>query len=99
MKKMWVATLDDRTRDAHGALDGVTIELKDSFHSDTGGSGMEPGSMGTPEDDINCRCTMVYVFPDTVLDERRVEGEIVPYTNYTDWQTNRLSLTPAKPST
>ena len=99
MKKMWVATLDDRTRDAHGALDGVTIELKENFTSDNGGSGMDPGNLGTAEDDINCRCTMVYVFPDTVLDERRVEGEIVPYTNYEDWAKNRLSSTPAKPST
>jgi uncharacterized protein with gpF-like domain len=34
VKKMWVATLDDRTRSSHALLDGETVELDEKFSND-----------------------------------------------------------------
>lgn len=92
MKKMWVATLDDRTRDAHQSLDGVTIELDEEFISDFGGRGLQPGQMGTAEDDINCRCTHIGVLAGYEPSVRRArseaenKGELIQYKNYKEWK-------------
>lgn len=56
--KRWVSASDERTREAHHALEGTTIPVEDNFESINGGQGMAPGQMGLPEDDINCRCWM-----------------------------------------
>lgn len=62
LKKRWLSARDERTRDAHAELDGVTLALDENFISSLGGVGLGPGMMGTAQDDINCRCllTMVY---------------------------------------
>lgn len=59
IKKTWVATLDDRTRDAHALLDGQTVELDEPFDSILGPI-MYPGDPDAdPENVYNCRCTMI----------------------------------------
>lgn len=62
VKKKWLATLDNRTRDAHADLDGQTVGVDEPFTVD----GMEimfPGdpSCAFPELVYNCRCTLEYV--------------------------------------
>jgi HK97 family phage portal protein len=63
MKKEWVATRDDRTRDDHLDADGQAVGLDDMFN--VGGSAMEfPGDLmgGAPaEQTINCRCTHAFI--------------------------------------
>lgn len=64
-KKKWLATLDDKTRDAHAGLDGQTAELDKPFHADLGkgknGDIMFPGDPNAdPANVYNCRCTLVY---------------------------------------
>lgn len=55
MKKQWIATLDQVTRDSHVDLDGETVPVNAVFSN-----GMEcPGGMGPPEEVYNCRCTMI----------------------------------------
>lgn len=59
MKKTWVATLDDRTRDAHALLDGQTVDIDEPFDSILGPI-MCPGDPDAdPENVYNCRCTMI----------------------------------------
>ena len=59
MKKTWVATLDDRTRDAHALLDGQTVDVDEPFDSILGPI-MYPGDPDAdPENVYNCRCTMI----------------------------------------
>lgn len=63
VKKKWVATLDNRTRDTHQELDGQTVDKDEPFVVD----GMEimfPGdpSCAYPELVYNCRCAMVEVY-------------------------------------
>lgn len=60
-KKEWIATVDERTRDTHANIDGDTAELEGTFSN-----GLQfPGDPdGPPEEVINCRCTIGYVFPE-----------------------------------
>ena len=62
LKKRWVATLDDRTRDTHQELDGQEIPVKDSFEV-AGMSIRYPGDPNAePELVYNCRCSMIEVY-------------------------------------
>lgn len=58
--KTWHAVMDDRTRDSHRYLNGVTIPIDAEFYSAFGGSTMFPGQWGIPEEDIGCRCWLTY---------------------------------------
>lgn len=66
MLKEWVATSDDRTRDAHAAADGQRVPLDEPFI--VGGEKlMYPGdfSLGaSPSNTINCRCTVINIIDD-----------------------------------
>lgn len=56
--KMWLATLDDRTRDTHADAHGQEVGLGEDFEVGDG-SGPAPGQIGLPEEDIQCRCALV----------------------------------------
>ena len=86
VKKMWVATVDDRTRDSHQELDGVTIGINEDFEGEEG-SGPAPGMMGSAEEDINCRCTMIEVVEGFEPNERRVKGVgITEYKTFNEFK-------------
>lgn len=57
--KTWVATLDDVTRETHAEADGQEVSIDEPF-SVGGDELMFPGDDGSPEETINCRCTLVY---------------------------------------
>jgi len=61
VKKIWIATPDDRTRDTHAQVDGDVVDKYESFK--VGDVFMEsPGDLSAPpEEVINCRCTMSWV--------------------------------------
>lgn len=86
MKKIWTATLDDATRDAHQELDGETIGMDEDFTSSAGGRGPGPGQMGNAADDINCRCTLTYEV-DEIAHEQRVSRDegIIKNQTYEEW--------------
>ncbi len=86
MVKVWVSTMDARTRDAHRTLDGTEIGVDEKFSSNAGGYGLTPGQMGAAADDINCHCTFIIRPVGFKPEFRRIRGEgQVPYTNYEDW--------------
>lgn len=59
MKQTWIATLDNRTRDAHRELDGQTVEVEEPFEVD-GYEIRYPGDPDAPGYLIwNCRCTTI----------------------------------------
>jgi hypothetical protein len=63
VRKVWSATLDNRTRESHAALDGTEVGLEEPFTSPTGAQMLHPGdtSMGAgAEDVVNCRCMATY---------------------------------------
>ena len=63
-RKTWIATDDERTRIAHHQADGQVVALSKPFI--VGGEGLQfPGDpIGRPDNVINCRCTLGYVFAD-----------------------------------
>ena len=84
VKKVWLATLDSRTRDSHQHLDGKKADVDKKFDNGL----MFPGDpSGPPAEVYNCRCTLIYDyegFPnDPTLDQRLMYeewDETVPVT-------------------
>lgn len=67
LDKVWVATMDSRTRDSHFAADGQRRSLDAPFS--VGGSSLDyPGdTTAPPAETASCRCTFVELEPDQVL--------------------------------
>lgn len=58
IKKRWDATLDKRTREAHGELDGESVDIDEPFVNSIGKI-MYPGDPDAdPENVYNCRCSL-----------------------------------------
>ena len=95
-KKMWVASLDNRTRGTHQHLDGQVVGIDEEFVSQSGSTSLAPSNFGVPHEDINCRCKIVTLVEDYKPTTRRAvvyDGEgnktgtkLVPYTNYKEWE-------------
>lgn len=65
VKKMWYATLDNRTRTEHREIHGEIRELEEPFSNDL----MFPADpLGDPSEVYNCRCTMLEVIEGIDLD-------------------------------
>ena len=54
--KTWHTMEDDKVRDTHFFLDGVTIPYDDYFYAFDGDYGLYPGGFQTAEGNANCRC-------------------------------------------
>ena len=64
MTREWVAVEDERTREAHSEADGQEVGLDEPFEVD-GEELDRPGDEnGSPENIINCRCTLIYHIQD-----------------------------------
>lgn len=57
MEKVWIATLDNRTRDSHAMLDGASVPLDDVFDN---GLERPRDPNGIPSEICNCRCSLKY---------------------------------------
>lgn len=100
VKKRWMATLDDRTRDAHQELDGQVVDVDEPFHCSLGNI-MFPGDPSAdPANVYNCRCTMVYVYPDFEQSFERIASlgrdedgrkqyETIKDTTYKKWKESK----------
>ena len=107
VKKRWMSTLDDKTRDSHQDLDGKTAEIEEPFESLLGPI-MFPGDPDAdPGNVYNCRCTLTYVYPKyNTAAVNRADGETgenVGAVTYREWkeakekkQTERLKELLAK---
>jgi SPP1 gp7 family putative phage head morphogenesis protein len=92
MQKMWVGTLDSKTRPAHGDADGQTVDVDEPFMVD-GEQLFFPGDpSGSAENTINCRCTQISVFPDLTYTNRRDQEsqEYLDMQSYEDWYSNKF---------
>lgn len=94
VRKRWIATKDNRTRHAHGMVDGQTVDWDKPFNVD-GHDMMYPGDMSAPGYLVyNCRCTMRTVEKAGIEAEPRKmrvknangEYEIVNEMTFTEWQ-------------
>lgn len=69
--KQWCATLDDKTRPDHAALDGQIREI-DEYFTIGNHKALHPHGFGVAKLDINCRCTMLEK-PKWALDESELD--------------------------
>lgn len=61
-RREWVSAENDRTRESHSEANGQVVGLKETFIVD-GEDLMYPGDpSGSPENVINCRCAVVFIF-------------------------------------
>ena len=58
--KTWQTMLDDRVRDPHVYLEGVSVGINDDFYAYDGNHAPAPGMFGVPELDVNCRCFLSF---------------------------------------
>lgn len=58
MEKWWMATLDNKTRDSHQALDGQHVPVNKPFSN---GLMFPRDPSGPPSEVYNCRCTMTAI--------------------------------------
>lgn len=86
MMKRWVSSRDERVRASHQYMDGKEVPIDEDFvNPKTGGRGPHPGAMGTPEDDINCRCTIVTF----AVPEKKASVEVEPLKQFESKQAAR----------
>lgn len=58
--KTWVSMRDERVRDTHEYLEGMTIPVNEEFYTFDGDHAMIPGGFENPENNVNCRCILQY---------------------------------------
>lgn len=73
----WLASFDNRTREAHAELNGQQADADGLFHID-GASGEGPGLFGEAGLDINCRCSTYFSIKGA--DETK-------HWSYSEWST------------
>lgn len=98
VKKKWLATLDSRTRDAHKNLDGQVQDIDKPFKSDFGDIDYPGDFHAHPADTWNCRCTLIYEYPEYMpqnaqrraYNEDRTESTLIPDMTYREWKAWKM---------
>lgn len=94
MKKVWLATLDDRTRESHVDLDGEEVDINEKFSN---GLMFPADPDGEPAETYNCRCRMI-----TQIDKYRTDWSDLKNRNndklggmsYDEWKETHETETP-----
>ena len=60
VKKTWNTVGDEKVRDQHIPLHGITLDLDDVFVTYSGDSAQAPGGFSDPALNVNCRCWLTY---------------------------------------
>lgn len=89
VKKVWLATLDDRTRESHAELDGEEVDINEKFSN---GLMFPADPEGEPSEVYNCRCRMI-----TQIDKYRTDWSDLKNRNsdklggmsYDEWKDSR----------
>lgn len=77
LKKVWIATGDDRTRDWHLDMDGQEVDIDEDFVDGLGNEIAYPGDpKGEPETIYNCRCAMRA----NIIGFRKADGRVEKIT-------------------
>lgn len=54
--KTWHTMMDDRVRDTHDPLEGITVPIDAYFYTWDDDKAMEPGGFSKAQNNCNCRC-------------------------------------------
>ena len=93
MTKVWIATLDNRTRDSHAMLDGASVPLDDVFDN---GLERPRDPNGDPAEICNCRCSLKYGVGQTMGKTRSarygdVSGSYKKSSSFKDTQSEEIA--------
>ena len=88
VKKMWIATHDNRTRDAHRGLDGDIVPYDQPFHSALGDIQRPGDPDADPANVYNCRCTMQTIYPK--YDQGTTREETIDGQSYEEWKHGKI---------
>lgn len=58
--KVWNTMKDPKVRDTHDYLEGMKVKLDEEFYTYNGDHTFYPCQFGVPEEDVNCRCFVIY---------------------------------------
>lgn len=97
VKKVWMSTIDSRTRDSHALLDGAEAEYDKPFANGLMFPGDPDGN--DPAEIWNCRCTLIadvegtpdYDMSDMTWRDNRLEGQ-----TYDEWKASHEAQEPAQ---
>lgn len=59
-EKMWLTMLDDKVRDSHIYLEGITVPMDAYFYTFDGDKALYPGGFESASNNANCRCIVQY---------------------------------------
>lgn len=60
VNKTWITMLDNKVRDTHDFLEGVSVKLDERFYTNDGDSALMPGGFERADNNINCRCELYF---------------------------------------
>ena len=60
VKKTWCTQLDEKVRDTHDYLEGISVYMDEKFFTYDGDEARFPGDFGLAENNVNCRCYLKY---------------------------------------
>lgn len=90
-ERIWIATLDSRTRDSHRKLDGQRVGVDEPFKS-MYGKIMYPGDPKADSRDVwRCRCSLGVQVKGASLGKRRAKRadggyDVIEYKTYKEWE-------------
>ena len=58
--KTWATMLDDRVRETHDYLEGMTVGIDEDFYTYDGDHASAPGLFELAENNVNCRCELLF---------------------------------------
>lgn len=58
--KTWVTMLDDKVRETHDYLEGVSVGIDDDFITFDGDKAPAPGLFSLAQNNVNCRCELLF---------------------------------------
>ena len=93
VKKVWLATLDKRTRDSHRHMDGEEAEVEEEFSNGC----MHPGDPNCEDasEVWNCRCTLITKVNGDKYDVSKVErNSKLGDMSYEDWKQGKDHIKP-----
>ena len=59
-KKTWITMMDEKVRDTHQYLEMMSVGINEDFYTYDGDHAPAPGLFSLPENNINCRCELVF---------------------------------------
>lgn len=89
VEKVWLAVLDGRTREDHGAMDGEAADEDGYFTLPDGIRTLEPQLTGDPGHDINCRCISQVRLKGDVPESRYIGGKVEKWTTFEKWKVDQ----------